>query len=54
MTTKDYKMSSVENPVLDIRCATCRSYSTEEKFHIVLGVFRGEDSIVELFRREEP
>ncbi len=52
MTTKDYKKPSAEKTVRDIRRATRRSYSAEEKIRIVLEGLRGEDSIAELCRRE--
>ena len=52
MTTKDHKKPSAEKTVRDIRRATRRSYSTEEKIRIVLDGLRGEDSIAELCRRE--
>ena len=48
MTTK----RSVEKTVRDIRRATRRHYSAEEKIRIVLESLRGEDSIAELCRRE--
>jgi transposase-like protein len=38
--------------VKDIRRATRRQYSAEEKIRIVLDGLRGEDSIAELCRRE--
>jgi len=43
---------SAEKTVRDIRRATWHHYSTEEKIRIVLEGLRGEDSIVELCRRE--
>ena len=52
MTTKDYQKASAEKTVRDIRRATRRSYSAEEKIRIVLEGLRGEDSIAELCRRE--
>ncbi len=52
MTAKDYQKPSAEKTVRDIRRATRRSYSTEEKIRIVLEGLRGEDSIAELCRRE--
>jgi len=52
MTTKDYRKPSTEKTVRDIRRATRRSYSAEEKIRIVLEGLRGEDSIAELCRRE--
>lgn len=41
-----------ENVVRDIRRATRRRFSAEEKIRIVLDGLRGEDSIAELCRRE--
>ncbi len=41
-----------EQVVSDIRRATRRSFSAEEKIRIVLQGLRGEDSIAELCRRE--
>ena len=41
-----------ENVVRDIRRATRRRFSAEEKIRIVLGGLRGEDSIAELCRHE--
>ncbi len=43
---------SAEKAVRDIRRATRRRYSAEEKIRIVLEGLRGEDSIAELCRRE--
>ena len=43
---------SAEKVVRDIRRATRRRFSAEEKIRIVLDGLRGEDSIVELCRRE--
>ena len=37
MTTKDYKKPSAERKVRNIRRATRRSYSAEEKIRIVAG-----------------
>ena len=45
------RMSS-ERIVKDIRRATRKQYSAEEKIRIVLDGFRGEHSIAELCRRE--
>ena len=42
----------VEKVVQDIRRATRKHYSAEEKIRIVLEGLRGEDSIAELCRRE--
>ncbi|SEQ32414.1 Transposase [Nitrosomonas ureae] len=52
MTEKNNQNCSVEKTVRDIRRATRRNYSAEEKIRIVLEGLRGEDSIVELCRRE--
>jgi transposase len=41
-----------EKVVQDIRRATRKHYSAEEKMRIVLEGLRGEDSIAELCRRE--
>ena len=41
-----------EQVVREIRRATRRQFSAEEKIHIVLSGLRGEDSITELCRRE--
>ena len=41
-----------EKVVKDIRRATRKQYSAEEKIRIVLDGLRGEDSIAELCRRE--
>ena len=46
------KSDSVEKTVRDIRRATRKQYSAEEKIRIVLEGLRGEDSIAELCRRE--
>ncbi len=43
---------SAEKTVRDIRRATRRHYSAEEKIRIVLEGLRGEDNIAELCRRE--
>ncbi len=50
--TKNYPKDSAEKTVRDIRRATRRQYSAEEKIRIVLEGLRGEDSIAELCRRE--
>ena len=47
-----YKKRSAEKTVRDIRRATRRKYSAEEKIRIVIEGLRGEDSIAELCRRE--
>jgi transposase-like protein len=41
-----------EKTVRDIRRATRRQYSAEEKIRIVIAGLRGEDSIAELCRKE--
>lgn len=46
------KKRSAEKTVRDIRRATRRHYSAEEKIRIVLEGLRGEESIAELCRRE--
>ena len=46
------KKRSAEKTVRDIRRATRRHYSAEEKIRIVLEGLRGENSIAELCRRE--
>jgi transposase len=43
---------SAEKTVRDIRRATRRHHSAEEKIRIVLEGLRGEDSIAELCRKE--
>ncbi len=43
---------SAEKTVRDIRRATRKHYSSEEKIRTVLKGLRGEDSIAEFFRRE--
>lgn len=52
MTEKNNQNRSAEKTVRDIRRATRRNYSAEEKIRIVLEGLRGEDSIAELCRRE--
>ena len=47
MTNRD-----VEKTVRDIRRATRRKFSTEEKIRIVLEGLRGEETIAELCRKE--
>jgi len=42
-----------ESVVKDIRRATRKQYSTEEKIRIVLDGLRGEETIAELCRRED-
>ena len=46
------KKRSAEKTVRDIRRATRRKYSAEEKIRIVIEGLRGEDSVAELCRRE--
>lgn len=46
------RKSSSEKTVRDIRRATRKRYSAEEKIRIVLDGLRGEESIAELCRRE--
>ena len=46
------RKSSGEKLVKDIKRATRKHYSSEEKIRIVLDGLRGEDSIAELCRRE--
>ena len=46
------RKSHGERVVKDIRCATRKQYSAEEKIRIVLDGLKGEDSIAELCRRE--
>ena len=41
-----------EDAIRDIRRATRRHFSAEEKIHVVLEGLRGEESIAELCRRE--
>jgi transposase len=52
MTKKNDPKQSTEKTVRDIRRATRRQYSAEEKTRIVLEGLRGEESIAELCRRE--
>jgi transposase len=53
MNTKNRtRKDSAEKTVRDIRRATRRNYSAEEKIRIVLEGLRGEDSISELCRKE--
>ena len=44
--------ATAEHVVKDIRRATRRHYSTEDKIRIVLSGLRGEDSIAKLCRKE--
>ncbi len=48
----NYQKAPAEKVVKDIRRATRRQFSAEEKIRIVLDGLRGEDSIAELCRRE--
>ena len=48
----DRTPESAEKTVRDIRRATRRQFSAEEKIRIVLEGLRGEDSIAELCRKE--
>ena len=52
MRRKSGPEASAEQHIKDIRRATRKRYSTEEKIRIVLSGLRGEDSIAELCRRE--
>ena len=52
MTEKNQQTRIAEKTVRDIRRATRRQYSAEEKIRIVLEGLRGEESIAELCRRE--
>ena len=52
MTKRNPNKRSSEQTVRDIRRATRRQYSAEEKIRIVLDGIRGEDSICNLCRRE--
>lgn len=47
------KQSSSTKVVREIKRATRRRYSSEEKIRIVLEGLRGEDSIAEICRREQ-
>ncbi len=49
---EDHSKESAEKAVRDIRRATRRQYSAEEKIRIVLEGLRGEESIAELCRKE--
>jgi transposase len=49
---RDVGTRGAEQTVRDIRRATRRKFSAEEKIRIVLDGLRGEDSIAELCRRE--
>ncbi len=50
--TTGTRRSASEKLVKDIKRATRKQYSSEEKIKIVLDGLRGEDSIAELCRRE--
>jgi transposase len=50
--TTGTRKSPGEKIVKDIKRATRKHYSSEEKIRIVLDGLRGEDSIAELCRRE--
>ena len=52
MNQRKHPKDSAEKTVRDIRRATRKHYSAEEKIRIVLEGLRGEDSIAELCRRE--
>ena len=52
MTQKSGPTETAEQHVRDIRRATRKKYSVEEKIRIVLVAHRGEYSISELCRRE--
>ena len=49
---RDRQPGSAEKTVRDIRRATRRRFSAEDKIRIVLEGLRGEDSIAELCRKE--
>jgi len=52
MRARTTRSESAEKTVRDIRRATRRQYSAEEKIRIVLEGLRGETSIAELCRKE--
>lgn len=52
MRRKSEPQESAEQHIKNIRRATRKKYSTEEKIRIVLSGLRGEHSIAELCRRE--
>lgn len=52
MTKRNQPNRSAEKTVRDIRRATRRHYSAEEKIRIVLEGLRGEETVAELCRRE--
>ena len=51
-TKAETDSEEAEQRVRDIRRATRRQYSAEEKIRIVIAGLRGEDSIAELCRKE--
>jgi transposase len=51
-TSGPTKKAPAEAVLKDVRRATRRQFSAEEKIRIVLEGLRGEESIAELFRRE--
>jgi transposase len=51
-TKAETDSEEAEQRVRDIRRATRRQYSAEEKVRIVIAGLRGEDSIAELRRKE--
>jgi transposase len=51
-TQVERQLEEAEKVVRDIRRATRRQYSAEEKVRIVIAGLRGEDSIAELCRKE--
>ena len=48
----EWQSEEAEKAVRDIRRATRRQYSAEEKVRIVIAGLRGEDSVAELCRKE--
>jgi len=48
----DHLKDPAEKAIKEIRRATRKQYSAEEKIRIVFAGLRGEDSIAELCRRE--
>ena len=51
-TKTETDSEEAEKRIRDIRRATRRQYSAEEKIRIVIAGLRGEDSIAELCRKE--
>jgi transposase len=51
-TAVERQSEAAEKVVRDIRRATRRQYTAEEKVRIVIAGLRGEDSIAELCRKE--